>query len=686
MIEHLDDYLPSLFAYNPDPCYVLNIQGCFIGFNEAALKLTGYAHDELLGMHYPDLLTPYQKYDVHSAFRQVVTEGIKVDSEVTIYNKSKECIELSITAMPVRIDGRIAGLIGIAKDITRRNQLERTLLKTQAHLANIFESLEVCLWSRDAKTNETQISPACEAIYGYPQEAFVRDPDLWRKVIHPDDRPHVEKRQRLLLRGKKIRYKYRICRRDGTIRWVDDYTVPVPGPLGDIVRVDGVITDITERKKTEDRLYRLAFHDALTGLPNRRLIKDLLRTAISHAERKKQRVAVMYLDLDGFKFVNDSLDHALGDRVLQMFAKRLRRCVRAKDHVGRIGGDEFVVILEETTELVLAEVIIAIIKAIAKPFTIHKQEYTMTTSLGISFYPEHGGDGETLLNRADQAMYLAKENGKNKFETWGDDISCKLQRRVSLEQWLRKALQYGEFELHYHPIVNVATGSVIGTEALIRWHHRSGSISPLEFIPVAEQTGLIVPIGEWVLRTACAQNKLWQDQGFSSLFVSVNLSVRQLEQDHLIDTIRQILDETGLDPRFLHIEITESTAMTNVNQAIRMLKEMSDIGISISIDDFGTGYSSLSYLEKFPIHTIKIDQTFIRTGQLAIIRAIIAMARSLNLNVIAEGVENESQTVQLHELGCSDMQGFLFSLPVCPQELEPFLRCNYYTEATLAFE
>ncbi|NHN29857.1 bifunctional diguanylate cyclase/phosphodiesterase [Paenibacillus agricola] len=673
MFVKLQESLLSLFEYNPDPCYLTDTNGIFVAFNDAVLELTGYSQEELLGKSFEPLIIPEQIGKVNYIFEQVVSTCLKVDFEIAIYRKDGERLELGITAMPINIEGQITGIIGIVKDLTKSKQLEQSLLKTQTQLKTIFDSIEVCLWSHDLTTGLIQISPACEAIYAYSQEAFLKDPDLWSKVIHPDDQLEVEKRQKELGCGKKVKHEYRILRADGSIRWVYDYTVPFLDRSGIIVRLDGVITDITERKKTEERLHRLAFHDALTGLPNRRLIRERIKLAIANAGRKKKKVIVMFLDLDGFKFINDSLGHSVGDRLLQRVAKRISRCLQTEDNIARMGGDEFVIVLEDLSKFDVEIIARQILETLAKPFKIINQEIIITTSIGISLYPDHANDHELLVKLADQAMYAAKEKGKNRFLFYNQQ-SDKFQRRLKLEQGLRKALQNQEFMLHYQPIVNVATGEIIGTEALIRWEHSSGIISPLEFIPIAEETGLISPIGDWVLRSACAQNKHWHDLGYTTLFVSVNLSVRQLEEEDLLKSIQRILMETGLDPRFLHIEITESTAMTNVNQAIPLLKALGEMGVSISIDDFGTGYSSLSYLEKFPIHTIKIDQTFIHSNQMAIIKAIVAMASSLNLNVIAEGVEIENQSRQIQETGCSVMQGHWFSKPVCSQRLESFLR------------
>ncbi|WP_179232724.1 sensor domain-containing protein [Paenibacillus rigui] len=673
MIDNLQESLLSLFEYNPDPCYILDLRGKFIAFNDATLKLTGYSKEELLAMTFHPLIVPEQLEDVRRTFHTIVTIGMKADFEVMLYAKSGELLHLSVTAMPVNIGGETTGVIGMVKNLTKSKRLEQSLLNTQTQLKNIFDSVKVCLWSRHLVTEETQVSPACEVIYGFSQQQFVDNPYLWKQVIYPDDLPDVEKRQRSMACGEALSHEYRIVRADGEVRWVHDYTVPVLNQAGAVVRLDGVISDISVRKKTEERLYTLAYHDALTGLPNRRFIRERIRTVIGQAERKRTKVFILYLDLDGFKSINDSLGHSGGDRLLQRVSKRITRCLRQGDPIARIGGDEFAIILEEATETDVELIADRILEAVAKPFRMTHQEFIVTTSIGISVYPEHGDHHEPLFKRADQAMYFAKEKGKNQIQWFNQEISDKVERRLMLEQGLRKALLQEEFVLYYQPIVNVVTKRIVGTEALIRWKHAAGLISPLEFIQIAEELGHIVQIGEWVLRTACIQNKMWQGLARESLFVSVNLSVRQLEQDGFVESLQAILEETELDPRYLHVEITESAAIKNIHQALTVLQTLSSLGVSISIDDFGTGYSSLSYLEKLPIHTLKIDQMFIRSNQMAIIKAIIAMANSLNLCVIAEGVETKEQLRRIRDIGCSDMQGYWFSEPVQPQIIESFL-------------
>lgn len=675
-LQHLPESLYSLFEYNPDPCYMLNQEGRFIAVNEAVSRVTGYSTEELTGAPYQFLIAPDYAEFTESIFNRVGVRGEKADFDTVILRKNGERAELTITAVPVLIDGNIVCTIGMAKDMTKRKQLERTLLTAQMHLQNIFDSTELCLWSRDAKSGKLiHISPACQAIYGYSQDDFIKNPFLWKTLIDGEDLPQVERLQQLLYAGEKVKLEYRIHRRDGSIRWVYVYTVPVLDDNGGVLRIDGVLTDITERKQAEEQLHYLAYRDALTGLPNRRLTRDRLIAAIQEAERTGRMVAVMHLDLDGFKLINDTLGHELGDQLLCAVGMRIDACLQAKDTTSRSGGDEFTLILANVEDLTdIHDTAEQILQELSKPFHIQSHELVITTSIGVACYPQHGEAFVDLFRRADQAMYLAKAKGKNAYQFFTDELRGRYRKRLLLEQGLRKALEHNELTLHYQPIVCAEGDSVIGMEALLRWNKGDQSISPAEFIPIAEEIGEIVPIGDWVLREACLQLKKWQEQGWEKLFISVNVSARQLEQPALVETIGQILQDTSLLPSSLHLEITESTAMSNMNHSIEMLQKLAQLGISISIDDFGTGYSSIAYLEKFPMNIIKLDRSFIQDGKTAIIKAVVAMAGSLDLHVIAEGVETKAQKEHLHSLGCLYMQGYLFSKPKSADEMTMLLR------------
>ncbi len=441
------------------------------------------------------------------------------------------------------------------------------------------------------------------------------------------------------------------------------------------------IGQFRQRKQAEERIQYLAYYDGLTGLPNRTLFSQRLNHALAQAQRYKKALAVLFIDLDRFKNINDTLGHEAGDSLLQEMAKRLADCLRESDTVARLGGDEFVVLLEEVADpKYAANVARKIIAAALNPFLLKGGEYHITASIGISTYPDDGEDEQTLMKHADIAMYLAKDHGKNNYQFYSAQINAHSFERLALESSLRHALERNEFLLHYQPKIDMKTGDFTGMEALIRWQHPDlGMVSPALFIPLAEETGLIVPIGRWVLKTACAQNKAWQEQGLPRLRISVNLSARQFTEENLVQDVARVLEETGLEPELLELEITESMVMYNPDQAVKLLSELKAMGLYVAIDDFGIGYSSLSQLKRFPIDTIKVDRSFIKDlmenrDDAAITEAIIAMGKSLNLNVIAEGVETSEQVNFLRDHQCDEMQGYYFSKPIPENEFADLLR------------
>ena len=437
----------------------------------------------------------------------------------------------------------------------------------------------------------------------------------------------------------------------------------------------------TERRRGEERIQYLATHDALTGLPNRLLFSQILNHAIQSARRFKRQFAILFIDLDRFKVINDTLGHATGDQLLEEIAVRLNRVLREIDIVARLGGDEFVVLIEEVSEPnQVATVAQKILSVVIKPVILRGQEYRITASIGISMYPKDAQDEQSLMKNADIAMYLAKEEGKNNFQFYTPDIKSRSFERLTLETNLRWALERDEFSLHYQAKLDFKTGAITGVEALLRWQNPAlGAVSPMRFIPVAEETGLIVPIGRWVLQTACRQNIAWQVQGLPEVCMAVNLSIRQLMDDHFLKDIQTILKETGLAPKLLELEITESMLMQNPERMIRILTEIKNLGIRLAIDDFGTGYSSLAQIRRFPIDTLKVDRSFIHdlsknSEDKAITEAIIAMGKTLSLTVVAEGVETEEQDAFLREQACDEMQGYYFSKPIAPGQFAELLR------------
>ena len=451
---------------------------------------------------------------------------------------------------------------------------------------------------------------------------------------------------------------------------------------GQVTNYIGIFADISERKMAEERIQHLAHFDALTDLPNRTLLRDRLEQAMVKAQRANEKVAVMFLDLDRFKSINDTLVHGIGDSLLQMVAQRLLDCVREQDTVSRQGGDEFIVILPDTDADGVAHVAQKMLLAISRPYLIERHDLRVTPSIGISIYPDDAHDIETLIKYADVAMYHAKDNGRNNYQFYTENMNASAYERLALENSLRSAMEYKEFLLYYQPQVELASGKIIGCEALIRWRHPElGLVSPANFIPVAEESGLIVSIGNWVLSEACRHHHAWRSAGISPSTVAVNLSAIQFRQGGLTETVARLLDEYDMPPQFLELELTESIIMQGVDSTLAMLQELSGLGLQLSIDDFGTGYSSLSYLKRFPIHKLKIDQSFVRdivtdANDAAIVRTIIVMAHSLNLRVIAEGVETAEQVAFLREAGCDEAQGYYFGQPTPEEEFALLLKAG----------
>jgi diguanylate cyclase (GGDEF)-like protein len=439
--------------------------------------------------------------------------------------------------------------------------------------------------------------------------------------------------------------------------------------------------DITDRKVAEERVQFLAYYDALTGLPNRTLLRDRLASAVASARRRKEKVALLFLDLDRFKLINDSLGHTCGDLLLQHVAERLKKLARAQDTVARLGGDEFLLILTGAKDVADAAVAAArVVKSMTAGFAIQGHSLSVSCSVGISMFPEHGADGETLIKNADAAMYSAKDSGRNNFRFFTDDMNAQVVERLTLENSLRLALDKKELFLMYQPQIDITTGKVVGLEALLRWQHPElGLVPPDRFIRIAENSGLILPIGEWVLRTACSQARKWQEEGLPDATIAVNVSAIQFRQEGFCELIRSVLDETGLSAQYLELELTESLLLSNADVTFAVLKDLKATGLKLAIDDFGTGYSSLSYLKHFPVTKLKIDRSFIRDvavnpDDAAIATAIISMAKSLHLKVIAEGVENEAQMTFLRTHQCDEIQGYYFSKPLTVDQVAEKMR------------
>ena len=468
--------------------------------------------------------------------------------------------------------------------------------------------------------------------------------------------------------------------------WLHWQVVGVEGGVVAIVR------DITERKRAEERIYHMAHHDALTGLPNRSLICDRLEQSIAHAERNKESVLVAFIDLDSFKLVNDTLGHNAGDELLKEVAGRMVGCVRREDTVGRFGGDEFVLVLPHVDDNphVLVPLLNKILESVVQPIVLEGQKMQVSCSIGVAVYPRDGRDTDTLMMHADAAMYRAKDSGKNNCQFYTHEMNAGLEEKLALTEGLRKALEERQLSLVYQPKVNLETGRMFGVEALLRWHHpERGMVSPCQFIPLAEENGMIIQIGEWVLREACRQARAWQDARLPPQVVSVNVSARQFDDPRLVERVAKALECSGLEPRWLELEVTESMIMRDTAQSVAKMRQLEAMGIALAIDDFGTGYSSLAALKSFPISRLKIDQSFVRdlvgsADDQAITCAIISLSHQLDMRVIAEGVETEQQRSFLQQHGCDEIQGYLSGRPMPPQQITSILlgynACSLNTE------
>ncbi|APV51026.1 hypothetical protein BWI17_15845 [Betaproteobacteria bacterium GR16-43] len=582
----------------------------------------------------------------------------------------------------VERSGEVAGLIGVITDVSRYKEAERALEASEARFRVLTESaLDLISVLGEDGTIRYQ-SPALKHLLGHePGETIGR---VVFDMIHRDDADHVRAALRRIVETSQSRepIEFRIRHRDGMWRTFESLgTNCLSNP-----HIGGVVfnsRDITDRKVIQQRIQHLAYHDNLTGLPNRSLLQDRLAHSIARAERSGRKVAVLFIDLDNFKNINDTLGHDVGDELLRQVSRRLSECVRLEDTIARQGGDEFIVLLDSLEDGRAASIVAQkILNALRQQFVLGGIEQHVSGSVGIALYPEDGRDAQTLMKNADTAMFHGKGLGKNTYQYFTAQMNIAVKRRMTLESALRRAVMQKDFILHYQPQINLETGEVIAVEALVRWKTEdSGTVMPGDFIPLAEETGLINEIGEWVLREGCRQAREWQTMGLAPRRMAINLSARQFSDKSFLDMVNRVLAETGLAPEWLELEITESQVMRQTEGMIMLLNRLSEMGVHLAIDDFGTGYSSLSYLKRLPIQKLKIDQSFIRDitvdpNDTAIVVAIINIAKSLDLETIAEGVETAGQLALLRSKGCRVGQGFYFSAPVTAEALYPHLKQN----------
>jgi diguanylate cyclase (GGDEF)-like protein/PAS domain S-box-containing protein len=562
-----------------------------------------------------------------------------------------------------------------------RAATQQALVEGEGRFRQLASNIPGAFWSAlPGGGAVTYVSPAYDTLCGRSREVLLKDPGDWINAVHPEDLAAVESALRKARDGR-LDHEFRIQRADGQVRWIHNRSFPVLGENGKITLISGIAEDITARKEDEELLQYMARYDHLTGLPNRMLFYDRLQQSLAHSRRDKRPAAVVFIDLDHFKRVNDTLGHAVGDELLQEAAQRIKGALRAGDSVGRLSGDEFAAILTDLTSAEdAAKVTRTMMAELARPFFLEGHEVFVSASAGITLYPNDGEDPDMLIRNADTAMYRAKDAGRNTFQFFRAEMNTRALERLSMDGSLRRALERNEFLLHYQPKVALSTGAITGLEALLRWQHpERGLVSPANFIPLLEDNGLIVPVGAWVIAEACRQIKAWGAQGIPVVPIAVNLSGRQMHERDLGRSIEHLLREHGVDPRLIELEITESVLMGNAAQSGDILRQLKKFGIRLSVDDFGTGYSSLGYLKSFPLDALKIDRSFVRDittdpDDAMITSAVISLAHSLRLKVVAEGVETEAQLSMLAAKGCDEMQGYYYAKPMPASECGTLMR------------
>lgn len=641
--------------------------GAIVDANPAACEFYGYAEPELLRLKIFDLNVK-DRTQIVSSMQRAVQEGGYFVFQHRI--ASGEVRDVEVYSGPLDIRGRKL-LYSIIHDITERRRIEQTMRFQTAAMEAAMDGIAIL--DRDGRF--TYVNQAFIRLFGFRGPSSLIGEE-WKRIIDPAEIERFTTDVRRTLRDQHHwRGEATGIRRDGS-----SFPQEISLTLMDHGSAICVARDVTERMTAEDQIKHLAYHDALTSLPNRLLFKDRLAVAISRALRDSSSLAVVFFDLDNFKNINDSLGHNAGDQLLQVIASRILSCVRDSDTVARLGGDEFILLLPSLRNAQdAAQIVTKILSAIRQPVVVEGSTFYVTSSAGISVFPLDGDTADMLIKNADTAMYQAKEVGRDNVQLYNRDVNERSIHRLTIESGLRRAIQEKEFELHYQPILDLGNGRIHGMEALVRWRHPTeGLIAPGEFIGIAEASGLMVPIGAMVLEEACRQHAEWQQRGFRGLTLAVNIAVCQLQQPTLVDTIRHALLANGLKPSQLELEITESSAMQNPEVSIATLDGLKKLGVRISLDDFGIGHSSLSYLKRFPIDTLKIDRSFIHDlivdpDTAAIVTAIIAMGHKLRLDVVAEGVEHESQRAFLVENLCDRMQGFLYHRPVNAAAFEELL-------------
>lgn len=673
-----------IFNAAPDAIFLLDASGNIVMANSTAEKMLGYRHDEMVGQPV-EMLVPDNLRSTHTKQREQYTDHLEPRvmtalPDLHARHKNGEAIPVSISLSRIEFEGKHE-TIAVVRDNSTTREMENLLRRHSQEFHAVVDNAPDVIIRFDREMRFIYANPAIEWAIGVHQSHCLGK--TWGELGLPAEaaEPWRQSVCEVFEHGVAANVECDIELPTQGLRHFHVRMAPERNMGNQVVSVLVIARDISARKRYEDQLRYQASHDALTGLPNRSLIQDRLQQEIFHAQRSQAMFAVAYLDLDHFKEVNDTLGHDAGDELLRQAATRISGVLRQCDTVARQSGDEFILLLPDIAHTqdvtIVAE---KVQEVLARPFHLGGQETYISASLGLTLYPADGMDTETLLRNADIAMYRAKEDGGNTFRFYFSEMDARVRARVELEHDLRLGIKRGELLLHYQPRVSLTSGAVLGFEALVRWNHpREGMISPDRFIGVAEDSGLIVPLGDWVLEAACRRMRQWQDMGLPEMRMSVNLSARQFRDPNLVGRVAQIISETRLDPTFLELEITESTVMHDSEAAIGTLRALKKLGVTLSVDDFGTGYSSLSYLKLFPIDVLKVDRSFVRDvttdpDDAAIVRAIVTLAHSLGLVVVAEGAEEAAQAAFLRYVKCDELQGYYFSRPLSEGDAEQLLR------------
>ncbi|MBW8328846.1 MAG: EAL domain-containing protein [Thiobacillus sp.] len=675
-----------LLDSSPEAIFGVDTQGLCTFVNPACLNMLGYTQEEMLGKSIHPLIhhthpdgRPYPRQDCHVHNSTLHGQPTHVDSEVH-WRKDGSSFPVEYWSHPMYRNGELVGAVVNFVDITERRRAEEALRESEARFRAMAEHSADWIWSIDTQGRHTYSNQRGLANLGYDVNEFlVMNAG---SMVHPDDLPlfheTFEKAVSAQHGWQNIVLRWR--HRNGNYRTFESNASALFSESGQLIGFQGVDRDITERRQAEARIEFLAHHDVLTGLPNRVLLRDRFEHALAIAERSRSRVAMLFLDLDNFKVVNDTLGHVAGDQLLLEVVARLSNCTRESDTISRQGGDEFILLLNDIPDLETVERIAnKILTHLADPVDINGHELNAACSIGVALYPDDGNSFDTLLQKADAAMYNAKGAGRNIYRFFDDKINRQAHEHLLLQNRLNQALFQAEFYLNYQPQLEIDSGRIVGVEALLRWRNPElGEVVPARFIPVAEDCGLIVPIGAWVMEEACRQAQALQQAGRAELTMSVNLSALQFRRAGLVETVAGALERSGLPPHLLELELTESILLQDVENTLDTVRRLKALGVRLSIDDFGTGYSSLSYLKRFAVDRLKIDRSFVRDvntdpDNAAIVRAVIQLARSLRLGIVAEGVETEAQLAFLREEGCQDVQGYLFSRPLALAALKEYL-------------